>query len=134
MTRALEIAAEAQVYASEARFDDALALMPRALSETDEFLWRRPQILRLRADLLAQSKTNDDEIEAAFHEAAQFARDREAKYDQLQTTIHFARWLQSKGRSTDAREMLAEIYNWFTEGFDTADLKDAKTLLDQLSS
>ncbi|HLW71021.1 MAG TPA: AAA family ATPase [Candidatus Binataceae bacterium] len=133
MTRALEIAAEAQLCASEGRVDDALALMSEALRETEEFLWRRTQILRLRADLLAERGTDEAEIEAGYREAVQFASGCEARFEQLQCTARFARWLKMQGRVVEAREMLAEIYNWFTEGFDTLDLKDAKALLDELS-
>jgi predicted ATPase len=51
----------------------------------------------------------------------------------VQATVSLARLLAKQGRCDEARAMLAEIYNWFTEGFDTADLKDAKALLDELS-
>jgi predicted ATPase len=52
---------------------------------------------------------------------------------ELRATTNLARLLRDTGRLDEARSMLAEIYNWFTEGFDTADLKDAKALLDELS-
>jgi predicted ATPase len=51
----------------------------------------------------------------------------------LEVTISLARLLAQQGRRYEARKMLGEIYNWFTEGFDTADLKEAKALLDELS-
>ena len=57
-----------------------------------------------------------------------------AKAYELRTTMSLARLLASEGRRDEAHAMLAAIYNWFTEGFDTADLKDAKALLDELSS
>ena len=53
---------------------------------------------------------------------------------ELRTTMSLARLLAKRGRRNDARVMLADIYNWFTEGFDTADLKDAKALLDELGN
>ena len=53
---------------------------------------------------------------------------------ELRATMSLARLLASQGRRDEARTMLAEIYNWFTEGFDTADLKDAKALLDELAT
>ena len=56
-----------------------------------------------------------------------------AKAWELRATMSLARLLANQGRRDEARTMLAEIYNWFTEGFDTADLKDAKSLLGQLS-
>ena len=58
----------------------------------------------------------------------------QAKAWELRATISLARLLASQGRRNDARTMLADIYNWFTEGFDTADLKDAQALLDELNA
>ena len=62
------------------------------------------------------------------------ARGMGAKAWELRTTMSLARLFDSDGRRAEARTMLAEIYNWFSEGFDTADLKDAKALLDELSN
>jgi len=62
------------------------------------------------------------------------ARGQSAKSWELCATTNLARLLASQGKRGEARTMLAEIYNWFTEGFDTADLKDAKALLEELSS
>ena len=66
--------------------------------------------------------------------AIHVARDQKAKSDELAAVIQLARLLVSNGHREQARAMLAEIYGWFTEGFDTADLKDAKALLDELSA
>jgi predicted ATPase len=60
------------------------------------------------------------------------ARAQEAKWWELRTTVSFARLLRDTNRGDEARAMLGEIYNWFTEGFDLPDLKEAKALLDQL--
>jgi predicted ATPase len=60
------------------------------------------------------------------------ARAQEAKCWELRTTVSFARLLRDTNRGDEARAMLGEIYNWFTEGFDLPDLKEAKALLDQL--
>jgi hypothetical protein len=59
---------------------------------------------------------------------------RKIRFDQLEGASHFARWLRSRGRIDEARTVLTEIYNWFTEGFDTLALKEAKALLDELSA
>jgi predicted ATPase len=59
---------------------------------------------------------------------------KKSKSWELRTTTSFARLLAKQGKREEARTMLADIYGWFTEGFDTADLKDAKALLDELSS
>jgi predicted ATPase len=69
---------------------------------------------------------------AAYRSAIELARVQEAKWWELRATISLARLLDKQGRRDEARAMLAEVYNWFTEGFDTAELKDAKTLLDEL--
>ena len=62
------------------------------------------------------------------------ARAQEAKLWELRTTVSLARLLRDSDRRDEARAMLAEIYGWFTEGFDTADLKDAKAMLEELSN
>ena len=62
------------------------------------------------------------------------ARSMGAKAWELRTTMSLARLLASHGRRDEARAMLTKIYNWFTEGFDTADLKEAKALLDELAT
>jgi predicted ATPase len=70
----------------------------------------------------------------SFRAAIAVARDQKAKSQELAAVIQLARLLASESRRDEARTMLAEIHGWFTEGFDTADLKDAKALLDQLNS
>jgi predicted ATPase len=73
------------------------------------------------------------EAEAAFNSAIAIARRQQAKSFELRGATSLASLLASQGRRDEARSMLAEIYNWFTEGFDTADLKDAKALLEELN-
>jgi predicted ATPase len=72
--------------------------------------------------------------EADFREAIALAQKMQAKSWELRATTSLSRLLASQGKRDEARAMLADIYNWFTEGFDTADLKDAKALLDELSA
>jgi hypothetical protein len=72
------------------------------------------------------------EVEACFLKAIDIARRQQAKSLELRATTSLARLWQQQGKREEARQMLAEIYGWFTEGFDTADLKDAKTLLEEL--
>ena len=74
-----------------------------------------------------------DLVEQDFREAIDLSRTMQAKSLELRATTSLARLLDRQGARAEARAMLAEIYNWFTEGFDTADLKDAKALLDELS-
>jgi predicted ATPase len=96
------------------------------------------ELYRWRGELLlmdARAKAIDSSVEAEslFQEAIDIARKQSAKSLELRAATSLARLLINQGRRQIARVMLAEIYNWFTEGFDTADLKDAKALLDELS-
>jgi len=89
---------------------------------------------RLKAELILTGAGPQDEAVAAFSDAIAIARRQQAKSFELRATLSLARLLAQQGRRDEARAMLAEIYNWFTEGFDTADLKDAKALLDELAA
>ena len=79
------------------------------------------------------SKFKAEEAEACFQKAIAIAQKQEAKSWELRAATSLARLWQQQGKVAEARELLAPVYNWFTEGFDTADLKDAKTLLEQLT-
>ena len=72
------------------------------------------------------------EAEACFHKAIEIARRQQAKSLELRATTSLARLWQQQGKQKEAHEMLSEIYGWFTEGFDTKDLQEAKTLLEEL--
>jgi predicted ATPase len=72
------------------------------------------------------------EAEACFHQAREIARRQQAKSLELRASTSLARLWQQQGKQAEARQMLAEIYDWFTEGFDTKDLQEAKALLDEL--
>jgi predicted ATPase len=92
------------------------------------------EIHRLRGELLLrQNDSNLVPAKSCFERAIQIASRQGAKSLQLRTTMSLGRLLASQGYREGARSMLGEIYNWFTEGFDTADLKEAKALLDELS-
>jgi tetratricopeptide (TPR) repeat protein len=95
----------------------------------------RPDSLRLRGELCLRRQATQVEVaECDFREALRLSRQIEAKLPELRATTSLARLLRDTGRSDEARTILAEIYGWFTEGFDTKDLKEAKTLLDELSA
>jgi predicted ATPase len=122
--------AEAQGHAGA--IVDALETVEQALQANSDELYYRPEILRLRGDLrLIQGQI--ELAEADFREAIALTRKMGAKAWELRATMSFARLLNEQGKGDEARTTLAEIYAWFTEGFDTADLKDAKALLDELS-
>ena len=93
------------------------------------------ELHRLHGELLLMGEpTKVAAGEASFRAAIETARKRCAKFPELRATISLARLLAKQGQRDEARTMLAEIYNWFTEGFDTPDLKDAKALLDELAT
>jgi predicted ATPase len=83
--------------------------------------------------LLAQNPSDVAEAERCFRTAIEIARRQGARSEELRATTSLALLLAKQDSRDEARAMLAEIYNWFTEGFDTAGLKDAKALLDELS-
>src|SRR5271163_1010003 len=92
-----------------------------------------PELHRLKGELLMmQDASNAARVEQAFRTAIDISRQQKAKSWELRATASLARLLDKQGKRDEARAMLAEIYNWFTEGLDTADLKDAKALLDEL--
>jgi predicted ATPase len=100
---------------------------------TGERVWE-PELYRLKGELLLQQNSdNQVEAESCFAQALTIARSQQAKSLELRTATSLARLWQQQGKRTEAYDLLAPVYNWFTEGFDTADLKDAKMLLDALA-
>jgi predicted ATPase len=107
----------------------------------DEAGWRTGQRIyeaemhRVKGELLlAQDASNTAQAEKSFRTAIEIPRRQHGKSWELRTTASLARLLRDTGRRDEARAMLSEIYNWFTEGFDTADLKDARALLGDLGA
>jgi class 3 adenylate cyclase/tetratricopeptide (TPR) repeat protein len=110
---------------------EAVETIEQALQMNPDELVYRPEILRMRGEL--RLKLGQTQLaEADFRESIAHARSMGAKAWELRTTTSLARLLDQQRRRDEARAMLAEIYNWFTEGFDTPDLKDAKVLLERL--
>jgi predicted ATPase/DNA-binding winged helix-turn-helix (wHTH) protein len=96
--------------------------------------WYEPELYRLKgALLLQQSADNHAEAQTCFHYALDAARAQQAKSLELRTAVSLSRLWQQQGKRAEARALLAPIYTWFTEGFDTADLQDAQTLLEELA-
>jgi predicted ATPase len=122
----------AEAEALDGKIDDALITIEEALHAKPEELFYRPETLRIRGDLRVKL-ARTELAEADFHEAIALAQKMQAKAWELRATTSLGRLLRDTGRRDEAHAMLAEIYNWFTEGFDTADLKEAKALLDDLS-
>jgi class 3 adenylate cyclase/predicted ATPase len=132
----LALATLATVCSGADYIDEGLEAVTDALLRIEhdgERCWEA-EIHRLRGELLLrQSDSNLVPAKSCFERAIQIASRQGAKSLQLRTTMSLGRLLASQGYREDARVMLGEIYNWFTEGLDTADLKEAKALLDELS-
>ena len=117
------------------RFDEGL----RVVDESFPFIERSGQryyeaeLRRLKGEmLLGQDLSNAAQAEQSFRTAIEISRKQHAKSWELRAVTSLARLLANQRKSDEARMMLAEIYNWFTEGFDTPDLKDAEALLEEL--
>ena len=127
----------AEACTKSGRLDEGLSALTEALAVADEHenSHYEAEMHRLKGELLLkQNGSNAAEAQNCFERAVEIARKQSAKSLELRATMGLARLLASQGRRDEARAMLAEIYNWFTEGFDTADLKDAKALLDELGT
>jgi class 3 adenylate cyclase/tetratricopeptide (TPR) repeat protein len=117
------------------RADEGLRTVGRALGEIERGGERiaQPELYRVKGELLLMRHPSEEaEAERCLRTAIDAARQQGARFHELRATVSLARLLKSQGKIGEARKMLGEIYNWFTEGFDTADLKDAKALLEQL--
>jgi predicted ATPase len=89
---------------------------------------------RLKGELLlGLSAENHAEAETCFHQAFDIGRHQQAKSLELRTAVSLGRLWRDQGKRPEARDLVGPIYGWFTEGFDTQDLKEAKALLDQLA-
>ena len=126
----------ADAYGMYAEFDKAFSALDEALewvARNDERLYAA-EAHRIRGELLLRQPTPDPAgAQRCFEQALAVARAQQAKSWELRAATSMARMWQQRGRRDDAHKLLEPIYNWFTEGFDTADLQDAKSLLDQLS-
>jgi predicted ATPase len=130
----LALLAEASVQAGQ--ITEGLEALAEALATLakSRARWWEAELHRLRGELLLQhAVAQPEEAEACFQQALAVARHQQAKSLELRAAMSLARLWQLQGKRTEAHALLAEVYNWFTEGFDTADLQDAKALLDELT-
>ena len=126
----LALLAEASAWIGQTT--EGLAALAEALAKSTARWWE-VELYRLRGELLLQqTATQPEEAEVCFQQALDIARRQQAKSLELRAATSLARlWLQ-QGKRAEARALLAPLYGWFTEGFDTADLRDARTLLEAL--
>ena len=127
----LRVSSEAQ--ARSGQLEEALATVEQAFSAVGERQIFLPEVLWWRGELHLM-RGEETMAGRDFRETISVSRRISSKAYELRATTSLARLLAKQGKRDEARTMLAEIYNWFTEGFDTADLKDAKSLLDELSA
>ena len=125
----------AEAYGKVGRHKDGLILMARVLEAEHEVLVYEPELYRTKGELfLMLDKPEVGKAEHCFRTALEISRDHHSKSMELRVTTSLARLLHQQDKSDEARATLSEIYNWFSEGFDTADLKEVKALLDELNA
>ena len=137
--RSYDSALLAEAYVKTGKVKDGLALLAEGIDfvgKSEERLYEA-ELYRLRGELIFQSQVESQEsqvyVEESFLRAIDIAQQQQAKSWELRAATSLARLWQGQGKNTEAYNLLAPVYNWFTEGLDMADLKDAKALLDQLS-
>ena len=125
LARADEIAG--QIEEGLTQLDDALQIVERTGER-----WLDAELYRQKGQLLLR-QGHSEAAEELYRKALSIAREQEAKLWELRTAVSLARLRRDQGRRAEARDLLAPVYNWFTEGFDTPDLKETKALLDELA-
>ena len=126
----------ASAYAQLGQHDNARRCMGEAMMvmETTKERWFEAEANHITGQIVLLSPGPDAaEAEVYFERALAVARRRQAKSHELRATMSLARLWRDQGKVQQARELLAPVYGWFTEGFNTRDLKEAKSLLDALA-
>jgi predicted ATPase len=128
----------AEAYGELGQFDDAWRCIGEALTaiDTTKERWFEAEVNRIAGEIALKSLVEPDaaKAEAYFECALTVARQQQAKSWELRAAMSLARLWRDQGKREEARDLLAPVYGWFTEGFDTRDLKEAKNFLDELSS
>jgi predicted ATPase len=133
--RSRNLALLAEAYGEVGQTEEGLTVLAEALAvvdKTGERYWEA-EMHRLKGELLLRQASPTEEVETCFRQAIEIARHQQAKSLELRAATSLSRLWQRQGKPTEARALLAPIYGWFTEGFDTADLQEAKALLDALA-
>jgi predicted ATPase len=126
----------ARAYADLGRFDDAWRCIDEAIAqkETTQERWREAEIwLRAGEIALLSPERDAEKAKGYFERSLAVSRQQQAKSWELRASMSLARLWRDQGKVQQARKLLAPVYGWFTEGFDTRDLKEAKELLGELS-
>ena len=125
----------AEAYGKAGQVEEGLRLLAEALAHVDTTGERNyaAEVYRLKGELLlGQAIPDEAQAETCLHQALDIARHQQAKSWELRAALSLSRLWQRQGKRAEAHQMLAEIYAWFTEGFDTADLQEARALLQEL--
>jgi predicted ATPase len=123
----------AEAYLAAGRSHEGLAAIDESIAAADQLhlRWFEAELHRLKGELVLAG-AQESEAEGSMRRAIAIAQRQQAKGWELRAATSLARLLRKQGRIAAARDVLAPVYNWYTEGFDTTDLKDAKALLDEL--
>jgi class 3 adenylate cyclase/predicted ATPase len=123
----------AEAYGRIGQAEEGLRLLTEALTLVDRDRWYEAELHRIKGELLLRLAVPDaPQAEACFQQALAVARRQQAKSWELRAAMSLSRLWQQQGKRAEARELLAPIYSWFAEGFDTPDLQEAKALLEDL--
>jgi predicted ATPase len=137
ISRSRDLALLAEAYGEVGQTEAGLTVLVEALAVVDhtgERYWEA-ELYRLEGELrLARSAEQHREAEICFHQALDITRRQQAKSLELRAALSLVRLWQQQGKRADARQLLAPVYGWFTKGFDTADLQEAKALLADFSA
>ena len=126
---------EAQALADLSRLDEAFSCLDQALAivEATGEHWWEAELHHFRGELNQQCNGRQEKSEANYRQAMDVARRQESKLYELRAATSLSRLWRDQGKGKQAHDLIAPIYAWFTEGFDTPDLRDARVLIDELS-
>lgn len=126
----------ANCFLHHGEYEDAIRMCDKILDLTAQTgeIWFQAEWLRIKGDSMLKGSENNSEAERYFIESLDIAREQQAKWWELRASKSLARLWQQQGKHQQAFELLSPLYQWFQEGFDTQDLKEAKALLDELSA
>jgi predicted ATPase len=127
----------AEAYGQAGQAEEGLRLLTEALAHMDTTGERNyaVEVYWLKGELLLRQAIPDEaQAETCLHQGLDIARHQQTKSWELRAALSLSRLWQRQGKHAEARQMLAEIYGWFTEGFDTVDLQEARALLEELQA
>jgi class 3 adenylate cyclase/predicted ATPase len=122
----------AESYGKTGETSEGLKVVIDAMAISQQTRCYEAELHRIKGELLLTQIAVEEEAEASFQDALKVARNQSAKSLELRAAMSLSRLWQRQGKKAEAQKLMAEVYGWFTEGFDTADLKEAKALLEEL--